>query len=239
MFTSIIVQPLYNVLVGFTTLSGDMGVGIVLMTIAIRLVLYPLSHKTIASQQVMQEIQPKLKELQTKHKGDRETLGRATMELYKEHKVNPFASCLPLLIQMPILIGIFWALQEAVLGTESLSLLYAFMVHPAVLEPTMLGLINLAVPSIPLAIMAGAAQWWTTRMLVASRPPPSVAKTAGKDESMMANMNKQMMIFMPIMTVVFGATLPAGLSLYWLFSTLAQGLQQHLIFKKTRSAKGA
>ena len=232
MFTTVIVQPIYNLLVGaYTILGHDLGLAIIVVTVLIKLVLYPLSHVSLKSQVAMQEIQPRLKALQAQHQGNREALARATMQLYRESKVNPLSSCLPVLIQLPFLIGIYWALRAAV-GGRSFELLYAFIPHPGTLNPISFGFLPLGTPSIALAVIAGAAQWWVARMLTQRRPPPAVAKGGGKDEDMMAMMNKQMTVMMPIMTVVIGATLPAGLTLYWFVTTALQGIQQHLMLTK-------
>lgn len=232
MFTTFIVQPLYNLLVALYNLLGsDLGLAIIALTVLIRLVLYPLTQVTLRSQAAMQELQPKLKALQAQHKGNREALARATMGLYRESKVNPLSSCLPVLIQLPFLIGIYWALQAAVNG-QSFELLYPFVRHPGTLHAIAFGFLPVAKPSIALAVIAGVAQWWVTRMLMAKRPPAAVAAKGGKDEDMMSMMNKQMTIMMPIMTVVIGATLPAGLTLYWFVTTVLQGVQQRYILKQ-------
>ncbi len=236
MFTTFVVQPLYNLLVASYNLLGhDLGLAIIALTVLIRVVLYPLSQAALKSQAAMQVLQPKLKELQAKHKGDREALARATMQLYRESKVNPLSSCLPVLIQLPFLIGIYWALQSAVNGS-SFELLYPFVRHPGTLNQTAFGFLPIAKPSIVLAVIAGAAQWWTTRMLMVKRPPPAAAAKGGKDEDMMSMMNKQMTVMMPIMTVVIGVTLPAGLTLYWFVTTALQGVQQRWMLRSGSSA---
>lgn len=238
MWTTIVVQPLYNLLVGlYNVLWGDLGLAIIALTFIIRIVLYPLAKQALASQVAMQAIQPKMKELQERHKGDREALARATMQLYREQKVNPLSSCFPVLIQLPFLLGIYYALQAAVKG-ESFHLLYPFVEHPGKLHDLAFGFLPIGTPSIVLAVVAGAAQYWVTRMLMAQRPPPVAAKAGGKDEDMMAMVNKQMLYMMPIMTVVIGATLPAGLTLYWFIATVFQGVQQKMMFKKQRSEVG-
>ncbi|MBI4433767.1 membrane protein insertase YidC [Candidatus Uhrbacteria bacterium] len=230
MFTTLIVQPLYNLLVAsYNVLGHDLGFAILALTVFLRILLYPLAQMAMKSQLALQVIQPKLKALQEQHRENREALARATMALYREHKVNPFSSCLPVLIQLPFFIGIYAALQRALHGS-SFELLYPFVAHPGTLNGIAFGFLPLGSASIPLAIIAGVAQWWQARMLVMQRPTPSVAARAGKDEDMLALMNKQMTILMPIMTVVIGATLPSGLSLYWFASTVLQGLQQQWLF---------
>ncbi|MDO8462745.1 MAG: YidC/Oxa1 family membrane protein insertase [bacterium] len=236
MWTTLIVQPLTNILIVFYNVLGhDLGIAIIALTVLIRLVLYPLSRKAIAGQVAMQRIQPKMKELQQQHKGNREALAKATMALYAEQKVNPLSSCLPTLVQLPFLLGIYGALRLAFEGGAQ-SLLYAFVAHPTELRDVAFGFLPMGTSSIPLALLAGAAQFWVMKMLVDSRPPTSVAQSSGKDEDMMTMMNKQMKYMMPIVTVVIGATLPAGLTLYWLVTTLFQGAQQKLAFASIRGA---
>ncbi|MBI2482901.1 membrane protein insertase YidC [Candidatus Uhrbacteria bacterium] len=239
MFTTLIVQPLYNLLVAsYNFLGHDLGFAILALTVLLRIVLYPLAQAAMKSQLALQEIQPKLKALQEQHRENREALARATMSLYREHKVNPFSSCLPVLIQLPFFIGIYMALQRALHGS-SFELLYPFVAHPGTLNGVAFGFLPLASPSIPLAVIAAIAQWWQARMLVTRRPPPAAATRSGKDEDMLALMNKQMTVLMPIMTAVIGATLPSGLSLYWLVSTVLQGLQQRWLFQKQQSKPAA
>lgn len=237
MFTTIILQPLFNLLVGLYSILGhDLGFAIIVLTVLIKVVLYPLSQSALRSQVAMQAIQPKLKEVQLKYKGDREGLARATMELYRSNKVNPLSSCLPLVIQLPFLIGIYWALQVAVDG-KSYELLYSFIPHPGALQTVAFGFLPLAKPNIALAVLAGAAQWWQTRMLSQQRPVPPAAFGPGKDEDFMATMNKQMMYMMPLMTIVIGIGLPAGLTLYWFITTALQALQQQFMLRKSASVE--
>lgn len=234
MLTEIVLRPLYNLLVAlYGVLGHDLGLAIVALTVVIKLILYPLSRSALRSQLAMQEIQPRLKELQVRHKGDREALARATMALYRESKVHPLSSCLPVLIQLPFLIGIYWALQAAVQGS-SFELLYAFVPHPGTLNQIAFGFLPIGKPSVVLAVLAGVAQWWQARMLLQKRPPPNAVKGPGKDEDMMAMVNKQMAITMPIMTVVIGIGFPAGLTLYWFISTVLQAAQQQLMMRASR-----
>lgn len=230
-FTTVFEQPLLNLLVFFyNSIPGtDIGIAIILVTVVLKLVLYPFSLQSIKSQKALQDLQPKLKALQDELKNDKEKLARATMELYAKEKVSPFSSCLPLLIQFPFLIALYQVLRFG-LASQKLELLYPFVSNPGTIDPTFLGLINLAAVSIPLAIIAGAAQFWQTKMLSTTRPP--VQTQGSKDEDTMTRMNKQMTYIMPVMTVVIGASLPGGLALYWLVTNLLTVAQQRYFFKK-------
>ena len=141
------------------------------------------------------------------------------------------AGCFPILIQMPFLFAVFRVFRN---GFEdgSLDLVYGFIEKPEMINMISLGFIDLAKPQIIIAILAGAAQFWQSKMMITKRP---AIKTPGaKDEDMMSIMNKQMVYFMPLMTVFIGATFPGGLALYWLTTTLASGIQQAYLFKKKK-----
>ena len=233
LFETILYQPIFNLFVALYNLIPDVGVVIILITLIIKVVLYPLTKKSIAAQASLTELQPKLEELKKQHKDDQQRLAQETMRLYKEHKVNPLGSCLPILVQLPIFIAIYWVLQAG-LGNGSFDQLYSFVHNPGAIKTMAFGLTALAKPSIILAILAGASQFWQAKMMY-RKPPPKAAGEGGKDENMMAMMNKQMLYFMPVMTVIIGFQLPGGLSLYWLVSTLLTALQQKMMTKKSRN----
>lgn len=234
-FTTLFYQPLFNGLVWlYNVIPGnDIGLAIVALTLLIRLVLYPLTMQSIKSQKALQDIQPKVKELQNKYKDNKEQLAQEMMKLYKEEKVNPMSSCLPLLIQLPFLFAIYRVFLDG-LTADNFDLLYSFVASPEHINPVSFGLVDLSSPNIIIALLAGAAQFWQTKMLVAKRAPNINDKAieGAKDENMLAGMNKQMTYFMPLITVVIGATLPGGLALYWLFTTLTMGIMQFVVFRQ-------
>ena len=204
------------------------------MTIIIKLVLLPLSLSAVKSQKSLQEIQPKMDQLKKQYKDDKEKLASETMKLYKEQKVNPLSSCLPLLIQFPFLIAVYRAFRHG-LNSENFDILYKFVANPEHLNPVAFGFINMAVPSIALAILAGLAQYIQTQMLTSKKAPAS-AKSGAKDENIMATMNKSMQYFMPFMTILIGLQLPAGLTFYWFLTTVFTSLQQLFMFKKKKES---
>lgn len=220
--TILIYQPLYNLLVWlYDVLPGaDIGIAIIVMTFIIKGLLFPLTFKQLKSQKDMQEIQPMVKAIQEKYKDNKEKLAKELMGVYKEHNVNPFSSCLPLLIQLPIFIGLFRVLRDG-FGDVNADLLYSFVANPGVIDPMFIGIVNLAETSIPLVIMAAIAQFFQMKFTVMRRVNKSVQKKAGAmDEDMSARMNKMMLYMMPIMTLVIGTTMPSGLMLYWLSTTV-------------------
>lgn len=236
MFHTILYQPLFNLLIWFYDVipGNDLGFAIIAISLLIRLILWPLSRSSIKSQKALQDLQPKLEALKIQYKGDKEGLAKAMMELYKSEKVNPMSSCLPLIIQLPILWALYRVLRDG-MNMESLVNLYSFIARPESINLNFLGFINLAEPHLIMAVIAGCLQFVQTKMLMAKRPPKAIRKEpSAKDEDMMAQMNKSMLYFMPVMTVVIGASLPGGLTLYWIIMNLFAILQQALAFKKKK-----
>lgn len=236
-FHTVLYQPLFNLLIGiYAVLPGaDIGFAIIVMTVVIKLALWPLTNASLKSQKALQEIQPKINALKEELKDDKEKLAKAMMELYQAEKVNPLSSCLPVLIQLPILIALYRVLVAG-LHPESLVDLYSFIPNPGEINDIFLGVVDLSVASIPLAVLAGILQFFQTRMMIARRPPKDLRKKEGaKDEDMLASMNKSMMYFMPVITVVIGASLPGGLTLYWVVINLVSIIQQALVFRKGKN----
>jgi YidC/Oxa1 family membrane protein insertase len=230
LFFTIFYQPIFNLLVFlYNTISWhDLGIAIVFLTIIIRLILYPLSKQSIKSQKSLQTLQPEIEAIKEKYKDDKEKMGPEIMALYKKKKINPFGSCLPMLVQLPFLFAIyrvfFNELKEgAVFDNEAL---YSFVASPGSLDPIAFGFLNLADKNIWIALLAGAAQFWQTKMMMSKH----------KSKGAAGAMTTQMMYFMPIITVVIGSRFPAGLTFYWLLTTLFSVLQQYMVlgFKKKK-----
>ena len=219
---------LYN-----TIAFHDLGIAIIALTIVIKFVFWPLGNSAIKSQKALQDLQPEIDALKKKHKDDKAALSRATMELYKNNKVNPFSSCLPLLIQLPFLFAVYQVFRDGV--NNKLDYVYHFISRPESINLMFLGFLNLSKPSIVLAILAGLAQFWQAKMMVTKKP---AIKTPGsKDEGMAAIMNKQMLYFMPAITVFIGISLPSGLTLYWVVLTLITAIQQSITFHHKPDSK--
>jgi len=234
-FQVIFYQPILNLLVFLYNIvpGQDLGLAIVLLTIIIKLALLPLSKQAIRSQKALQDLQPKIDEIKSKYADKKEEMGRAMMQIYKDNKVNPFSSCLPLLIQLPFLWAVFRVFRDGLEG-KSMDLVYSFISRPETINHLSLGFIELAKPNIYLAVLAGVAQFWQAKMMSVKKP--ALKTEAAKDENMMAIMNKQMVYFMPVLTIFIGVTLPGGLTLYWFVFTLLTALQQLYVFREKNKA---
>lgn len=230
LFQEIFYRPILNVLVFlYNIIPGhDIGVAIILLTILIKLILHPLSLKSLKSQKELQEIQPKIDALKEEYKDNKEALAKATMDLYKEHKINPFSSCLPLLIQLPFLLAVYQVFRDGL--ASRLSLVYPFVYKPETINAFSFGFLDLSKPNIILAVLAGVAQFWQAKTMMAKQPKKT--ETNSKQPDMAAMMNKQMLYLMPAVTIFIGVSLPGGLTLYWFVLTLLTALQQWYMFRK-------
>lgn len=226
-FHAALYQPILNLLIWlYNVIPGhDLGIVILILTVLVRLVLFPLTAASIKAQRSMQELQPKMDAIKKEFPTDKQKQAEATMALYKTHKINPLTSCLPMLVQLPILIALFYVLSDAIAAKNLATDLYGFVGNPGTLKTITLGFLNLANPNIIMAILAGGAQYLQARGMV-TRQPPKAAGEGGKDEGMTAMMNKQMLYFMPALTVLIGLKFPAGLTLYWFLSTALMVVQQ-------------
>jgi len=235
LFKTIFYQPILNLLIFFYNIipGHDLGLAIIVLTIIIKLVLLPLSKMSIKSQKALTEIQPKIDEIKKKYANNKEELAKATMQLNKENKVNPFSSCLPLIIQLPFLFAVFQVFRDFGKNGEILKYVYSFVSKPEnISDFGLFGLLNLTKPNAILAVAAGVAQFLQAKMMSTQRP---AIKTPGaQDENITAIMNKQMLYMMPLLTVFIGLSLPSGLSLYWFISTALTLLQQMYIFRKKK-----
>ncbi len=232
-FNEFLYRPLFNLLVFlYNTIPGsDIGLAIIAVTVIVKLIFWPMTGKAVKSQKALQEIQPKIKALQEKYKDNKEEQAKKLMEFYKENKVNPMSGCLPLLVQIPILIALYQVFLKG-FDPKSLTGLYSFIHNPGILDPIFLGLINLSLPNKIFAVLAGASQFWQARMTMPKKNSlPGAPKTS--DEYMAQAISKQTLYFLPIFTVVISWKLPSGLAFYWIVTTLFTIFQQYVIMRST------
>lgn len=217
LFHTILYRPLFNLLIGITNVlpTHDLGLAIIVMTILIRLLFVPLSIKSLLSQRALAVVQPKIKDLQDKHKDDKQALAQATMALYKEHKVNPLGGCLPILIQLPII----WTLYRVFINgvkQPTLDGLYSFVHNPGTLGHLGLGFIDLAATNHVMAVIAGVLQGIQSWLMM--RNQMKTTSQSGKEDPAVA-MTRQMTYIFPVMIIFISWKLPAGLVLYWITTT--------------------
>lgn len=231
LYNELLFRPLFNLLVGITDLlpTHNVGLAVILVTLLVRLVLLPSSLHQVRqaqrNQRKMAELQGELKEIQLRHKDDKVQQAQATMELYRRAGINPAAGCLPLLIQLPILLALYRVFLVG-MNTDSFRFLYSFVPQPETLQLVFL-MIPLDQRSILLAVLAGIGQFALMRFFT----PKQMATPGTSEQSaqLMQSMQRNMTYFFPVMTVFFALNLPAALSLYWVASTFFAIAQQYLV----------
>jgi YidC/Oxa1 family membrane protein insertase len=245
LWNSLLVHPIMNLTLFAYSIIHDFGLAVIFVTIAIRLTLYPLYVTQIRSQRAMQEVAPAMEELKKKYGKDRKRFSEEQMKLYKERGVNPAAGCLPLVLQMPLLIALYNSLLQLGCGlgpppnnlcpglshdmVESFR--YAFFNNPIPLDgaldttahwlPWITKGLQHPDPFFILPVMAGLVQLIASVMAM---PAKQV-----KSEDTAQRMTQSMAYTFPLMTVVIGAQFPAGLTLYWIATTLFQIVQQYFV----------
>lgn len=223
-FRTILLQPLFNglVLLYEHVAFEDLGIAIILLTIVVRIILFPLFHKTAKHQKLAQKIQPEVKRIQKKHKNDREAQTKALMELYKEHKVNPLTPLFLLILQLPVLFALYRIFIDGFSG-DAFDMLYSFVQMPANITQDFLGIIALDRVSVPLVIITAGAQYVQGLLVV---------KRSGKKEDtpeQIAKMAKFMVYVGPVIALVILVRFPAAVAIYWLTSTLFSIIQQIIV----------
>ena len=202
MFLETLAAPLLTLLHWIFSYVGNYGIAIIILTIIVRLLLFPLTYKGMKGMKRMQQLAPRMKKIQEKYKDNREKLNQEMMELYRKNKVNPLGGCLPLLLQIPVFIALYSALSGAV------ELRHA---------PFMLWLSDMSAPDglgiTP--ILMGVSLYFQQKLT------PTAAT--------MDPMQAKIMQYLPLVFTIFTFTFPAGLTLYWLTSNLLSIAQQQLL----------
>lgn len=220
-----------DILVFLYQMSGNLGLAIILFTILIRFILYPLTMSSLRASNRMRELQPEIKKLKEKHGKDKVKLQAAQLELYKKYNVNPLAGCLPQIVQLGVLILLYQVLIQFLALSE---------VNGVSINPQFF-IFNLALPDSTyiLPLIAGVSQLVLSVMIapgsekrdiVPNKSKKKAVQKANKKEEdfaeMAASMQQQMLYILPVMTVVLAAQFPSGLALYWTMTTVVSVFQQ-------------
>jgi len=225
-FNLILYQPLFNILILlYTYLPGhDFGVAVIILTLIIKLILLPTSLKAIRSQKMMSDLQPKLKEIQEKYKDNKEKQSQEIFKFYQKTKTNPFSGCLPLLLQLPVLIALYQVFLKGFKNEVLESTLYSFIPYSKSISLMFLGVIDLSQPNFFLALIAGILQFIQSKISL----PKQISEK--KDASQM--IQTQMIYFFPLLTVFIVWKFGSIIGLYWITSTLFSIGEYYLATKK-------
>lgn len=220
-FKLVIRQPIFNLLMIFYVYipGNDLGIAIILLTILILLALWPIQRKAMKAQVVLQNLQPKIKELEKQYKGDKQKQAEEMMKLYKSQEINPFSGILMMFLQWPIFFAMYRIFLDVLKTPTSMDLLYGFVPRPEIVSTMFLGVIDLKIPSIPLAIMAGALQVLQIRIMM--------------KRSVAANKSQKIMNYVFAGLIVYLLFIwPSALALYYSVFTVFSILQQTIIQKE-------
>jgi len=237
MWQTIVIQPFVNVLLFINSLVNNFGISIILFTVLIRLITHPLTVQQFKASRAMQTLQedPRYKKMQEKYKNDKERMAQEQMKLYKELGINPMGSCLPTLIQLPLILGLYQSVTRAMAASPNELFQLEQSIYPKLIDaakllplqnqflwmdlgqPERLNLFGLSIPF--LAILVVATTFLQSRLI----QPPS----AGNDQAAM--MTKSMNIYMPVLMGFMAYSLASGLALYFLTSNVFGIIQYALL----------
>ena len=240
---SILYYPLFNALMFLVWLIPGHNVGwaIIALTVIVRIILLPSSLNASRQQRRMQDLQPQLAALQEKYKDDKQKQAEVLAAFYKDNKINPLGSCLPLLIQLPILIILYYVFRNG-LDTSRFSLLYSWVPRPEFIQTMFFGMDLSTVPNKlaktvdfaikakywVLPVIAGALQFYQGYQMTPKVKP-------GETPEMAQMISKQMLYLMPVFTIFIAGNFAAALPLYWIITTLFAIGQQWWIIRETPS----
>lgn len=227
-FSAAIYTPLYNglvFLVGYLP-NHDMGLAVIALTIIVRFILFPLSRRAVAAQLAMKKIAPEVEKLKQKYKDKSEEQGKAIFALYKEHGVHPFAGFALVLVQIPILLGLYWVFARGGLPKIDPSLLYSFVQVPPSVNMEFLGLVNMQSNSIVLAALAAISQFVYTRLSMGATETSSPVE-ASLSGDMAKSFEVQARYILPLFVGFISYTLAAAAPLYWTTSNLFMIAQEY------------
>lgn len=232
MFDTLFYRPILNTLIFLydTVAIKDLGLAIILITILVRVVLYPFYHKMTEHQAIMNRIKPELDRINKEHKGDKTKQGLLLAELYKENKVNPFFPFIFLIIQIPIVIALYKAINVGINGDVG-ALLYKFVAHPGEIKFLSFGLIDLKAQNIAIVLLTTAAQFYQSKLAA-----PMTQPVKDGEPSIMPTGNTLAMMMSGITLVVLWK-LSAAIGIYWLTSTLFSVGQQLISNRQIRNAE--
>jgi YidC/Oxa1 family membrane protein insertase len=237
LYNTIVYNPLYNGLIFLMDIIpwADAGVAIIIFTIIVKLILFPLSKKAVTTQLKMKKIEPELTALKEKYKDDKQAYALKTMEVYKTNGVNPFASIILIFIQLPIIFALYRVFLH---GFESIdqNILYSFVRVPEIINNHFLGLVDISTRNIVLAVLAGVSSYIQIKYSMPAAPKPSknveqMTKEERFKHDLTRTMGVQMRYVLPVLAFVVSWTIPAAVALYWITSNIFT-IGQELVIRR-------
>jgi len=233
LFDTVFYLPLYNALVWLSAVlpGHNLALAIIVLTIIVRLILFPLQHSMSHTQRKLRELDGTIRGIKEKHAKDSAEQAKQIMALYKEHGINPFAGFFVLIIQLPILLALYWV---ALAGSDfDTSLLYSFVTKPEILNTSLFGLLDVTKVSYFLAVLVGVSQFVQVSLTLPPLSPEQTDKASLKD-SFARSMRVQMKYVLPIFVILISTQLPSAVSIYWVTSNIFSIGHELYVGKKAR-----
>lgn len=229
-------DPIYNTLVLFIDIfpGGDVGLAIVSTVVIVKLLLFPISIKAVKTQKIMRDLQPELEAIKEKHKDNREAYALATLEIYRKAEINPFASILVMFLQIPFIIALYLSVVSGggvKLPEINIEILYSFIPNPETVSMMMLGLLDIASKSAPLAIIAGIGQYIHGHYSMPKLTPREPGAAPSFKDDLARNMNLQMRYVMPVVIVFVAYATSAAIAIYFIVSSVMSIIQELFVRK--------
>lgn len=233
MFHTIFYLPLYNALVFLSSVmpGGDVGLAIISLTILVKLVLFPLFHRATVTQMMMKKVEPEIALIKEKYKDDQQLQTKKILEVYKTNKINPLVSFLAILVQLPIVLALFWVFQAGFDFTSASSEVYPFLssLDLTSIRTDMFGFFDITQKSLILALFTGITQYIQTALTLPPAPKKKDGSAPNFKEDLARSMNMNMRYFMPVLIVFIAYGLSSAISLYWITSNLFSIVQEYYI----------
>ncbi|MBU2103397.1 YidC/Oxa1 family membrane protein insertase [Patescibacteria group bacterium] len=232
-FHTVLYVPIYNLLIFLTDIipGQDIGIAVIVATLIVKFIIMPLSFSALRTARAVKVIEPELKEVREKYKDDKEKQAKEMFALYKAYGINPLAGFLTLLIQLPIVISLYWVFNSKELLTVDPSLLYPFVGMPEAVSPAFLGVFAIVGSSIVLAVLAGV-----TQLIQAWYAIPVPEKSTKKGGDMQADFGRamalQMRFLLPIFIAFAAYFTSVAIALYFITSNVVSIAQEYIVRKQ-------
>lgn len=236
-FNTFFYEPLYNGLIFLMTNIipwADIGIAIIIFTIIVKFILFPLSFKAIRTQVQMKEIEPEIKKIKERNKNNNQNQAVELMNLYKEKGIKPFSGFLLIFIQLPIILALYFIFLKGGLPEVKLDILYPFVLAPKSINIMFLGLVDVTQKSLVIAIIAGVTQFFQTMISMPKKKEQEAKETKTFKDEMMKSMSTQMKYVLPFIVFFISYKISAAVAIYWSASNLFHICQELYVRKRIK-----
>ena len=231
LFHTYLSVPIYNLLVFFIGVApgGDVGLAVIAVTLVVKIIILPLSYSAVRTQRAMKVIEPELTAIKQKYKNDSATQAREQFALYKKYRIKPFASFFTLLIQLPVLLALYWVFRGEALPAIDVAQLYSFVAIPTHISTSFLGVFSVIGKSLPLAVLAGITQYLQAVFAI---PTPAKTDKGGMAEDFGRAMAMQARFVIPFIIALVSYETSGAVALYFVTSNIVTLFQEFLVRRR-------